>query len=322
MDINSIEMKCGRKMLLDLESNELPLKDWVEKNKDDVESFLSTNGILLIRGLEITSEDFGDTLGSLFGGELLSYTYRSTPRTELKNNIYTATEYHPSEVIPQHNENAYSNVWPMRIGFLSVTPASKMGNTPISDSRVAYQEIPAEIREEFERKKIMYVRNYSNVDLPWTEVFQTEEKSVVESYCRANNIEFEWTDQGLRTKQVNQATIAHPMTREMLWFNQAHLFHASSLDEDLREGLIALMGEENLPRNTYFGDGTPIDEAHLSLIREVYEKTKFSFQWEKNDLLLLDNMLFTHGREPFEGPRKTLVGMARAYNPEQDLEPA
>lgn len=322
MDIDSIQMKCGRKMLLHEKSNDLPLKGWVEKNKDDVESFLSTNGILLIRGLEIGSEDFGDTLSSLFGGELLSYTYRSTPRTELKNNIYTATEYHPSEVIPQHNENAYSNVWPMRIGFLCVIPASKMGNTPISDSRVAYQEIPEEIREEFERKKIMYVRNYSNVDLPWTEVFQTEDKNVLERYCRANNIEYEWTDQGLRTKQVNQATIAHPITKEMLWFNQAHLFHASSLDEDLREGLVALMGEENLPRNTYFGDGTPIDEAHLSVIREVYEKTKFSFQWEKNDLLLLDNMLFTHGREPFEGTRQTLVGMACAYRAEQDLEPA
>ena len=88
MDIDSIQMKCGRKMLLHEKSNDLPLKGWVEKNKDDVESFLSTNGILLIRGLEIGSEDFGDTLSSLFGGELLSYTYRSTPRTELKNNIY------------------------------------------------------------------------------------------------------------------------------------------------------------------------------------------------------------------------------------------
>lgn len=322
MDIDSIQMECGRKMLLHEENNQLPIEAWVDKNKSDIESFLSTNGILLIRGLRINSEEFGAVLAGLFGEELLSYTYRSTPRTELKNNIYTATEYHPSQVIPQHNENAYSNVWPMRIGFLCVTPASKMGNTPISDSHIAYQEIPVEIREEFERKGIMYVRNYSNVDLPWTEVFQTEEKSVVEKYCNDNNIDFEWTSNGLRTKQVNQASITHPVTRQKLWFNQAHLFHVSSLEKDLREGLVALLGEDNLPRNTYFGDGTPIDEGHLSVIRDVYEKTKFSFQWEKNDLLLLDNMLFTHGREPFEGPRKTLVGMAQSYSPKQSLETA
>lgn len=320
MNVESIEMLCGRKMLLQVENNELPLPDWVDNHKNDIENYLSTNGVLLIRGLNITSEEFGLVLTALFGEELLSYTYRSTPRTELKNNIYTATEYHPSQAIPQHNENAYSNAWALRIGFLSVIPAQKGGNTPLSESHVAYQEIPREIRDEFERKKIMYVRNYSNVDLPWTEVFQTNDKKIVETYCQDNNISFEWTTQGLRTKQVNQATIAHPITGEMLWFNQAHLFHVSSLQEELREGLVALLGEENLPRNTYFGDGTSIPESYLDVIRRVYEETKFSFQWQKNDLLLLDNMLYTHGREPFEGPRKTLVGMARSYK--SNLEPA
>lgn len=321
MDLDRIQMLCGRPMLLDAANDGLPLMDWVEKNKEEVEDYLTSQGILLVRGLEISSEEFGSVLTGLFGEELLTYTYRSTPRTEVKNNIYTATEYHPSQVIPQHNENAYSHAWPMRIGFLSVTPAQKMGNTPISDSRVAYQEIPKEIRDEFERKNIMYVRNYSNVDLPWTEVFQTESKSEVEAYCRAHDISYEWTTGGLRTRQINQASIAHPITGEMLWFNQAHLFHVSSLEEDLREGLVALLGEENLPRNTFYGDGTRIDEAHLDIIREVYERTKFTFQWQKNDLLLLDNMLYTHGREPFEGPRKTLVGMARGYTVKKGLQP-
>ena len=320
MNVDSIQMLCGRKMLLQVENNGLSLQDWIAQNKTAVEEYVTNNGLLLIRGLDIPSEEFGNVLTDLFGDLMLRHPPRSTPRTEVKNNIYTATEYHPSQWIPQHNENAYSNAWAMRIGFLSVTPAQKQGNTPLSDSREAYREIPAEIRDEFERKKIMYVRNYSNVDLPWTEVFQTEDKNEVEAYCRKNDITYEWTDMGLRTKQTNQATIAHPVTGEMLWFNQAHLFHVSSLEEELKEGLIALLGEENLPRNTYFGDGTPIDEAHLNIIREVYDRTKFTFQWQKSDLLLLDNMLYTHGREPFEGPRKTLVGMAKSYQP--NLEPA
>lgn len=201
----------------------------------------------------------------------------------------------------------------MRIGFLCLQPATKMGNTPLSDSRVAYQQIPAEIREEFERKGVMYVRNYSHIDLPWQEVFQTDDRLVVEDYCRKNNIDVEWTETGLRTRQVNIASITHPVTKEKLWFNQAHLFHVSSLGKEIQEDLISLLGEENLPRNAYFGDGSPIDVEALNVIRNVYERTKFSFQWEKNDLLLLDNMLFTHGREPYEGPRKIVVGMAKEY---------
>lgn len=312
-----IQLISGRKMLLQVEDNQPASIDWVERNKSAIDEFLTAHGAILIRGLRIqSSEQFRDILKILFEEDLASYTYRSTPRTELVDNVYTATEYHPSEVIPQHSENSYAASWPMRIGFLCMTPAVKMGNTPIADNRLVYQEIPKEIRDEFERKKIMYVRNYSKIDLPWQEVFQTQNKEVVEKYCQENNMQFEWTkDGGLRTKQVNQASLSHPITGEMLWFNQAHLFHVSSLESELAESLLELLGEENLPRNTYFGDGTPIDAEALSTIRKAYDKFKFSFKWEKSDLLLLDNMLFTHGREPFEGPRQVFVGMARVYSP-------
>ncbi|MCC9019507.1 MULTISPECIES: TauD/TfdA family dioxygenase [Flavobacterium] len=316
MNLDDIKIISGKKMLLEIDTSYNNPLIWAEENKKDVENFLSTSGALLIRGLNINgSIEFGQVLKSLFGEELVNYTYRSTPRTEVNNNVYTATEYHASEIIPQHNENAYSNAWPMRIGFVCMVPAAKMGNTPISDSRVAYNEIPKEIREEFERKKIMYVRNYSDMDLPWQEVFQTDTKAEVEKFCKDNRIDYQWTANGLRTKQVNQASILHPVTNEKLWFNQAHLFHLSSLDIELQEGLIELLGEENIPRNTFFGDGTPIDVEALTVIRDVYERTKFTFDWKKQDLLLLDNMLYTHGREPYEGTRQVLVGMAKKYSP-------
>lgn len=316
MNTQNIEQLSGIKMLYNVENKNISALDWANEHKEKVQSFIEKNGALLIRGLNnVEDNEFGYLLSLLFGGELIDYTYRSTPRTELKNKVYTATEYPHSEWIPQHNEKAYSNKWPARIGLMCKVKATKMGNTPISDSRVAYNEIPAEIREEFERKKIMYVRNYANIDLPWTEVFQTKSKSEVEAYCNSNNIQTEWTSNGLRTKQINKASLVHPFTQDKLWFNQAHLFHISNLDSELREGLVALLGEENLPRNTYFGDGTPIDPAALDIIRKVYEKTKVSFDWQENDLVLLDNMLYTHGREPYEGKRKVLVGMALEQNP-------
>ncbi|MEM9338701.1 MAG: TauD/TfdA family dioxygenase [Bacteroidota bacterium] len=315
MDITKIKPLLGLDMLYNVEDENSSPLEWANENKEEVKAFVEKTGVLLIRGFKnIDENDFGSILSLLFGGELIDYAYRSTPRTELKNNVYTATEYHHSEWIPQHNEKAYSNKWPTRIGLVCKVKADKMGNTPISDSRIAYNEIPAEIREEFERKNVMYVRNYSDIDLPWKEVFQTESKDEVEAFCKKNNILAEWTPNGLRTKQINKASLVHPFTKEKLWFNQAHLFHVSNLDSELREGLIAVLGEENLPRNTYFGDGTPIDPAALDVIRGVYEKTKVSFDWLENDLLLLDNMLYTHGREPFEGKRKVLVGMANEYS--------
>ena len=312
IDVSELERVGGMPLVLHVESNGLNAMNWVEEYRDDVSRLLDVNGAVLIRGLKVPgSTQFGKMLSGLFGGELIEYTYRSTPRTALRGNIYTATEYPATEVIPQHNENAYARHWPMRIGFLCVLPAETGGETPIGDSREVYKRLPAEIREKFEAKNVMYVRNYSSLDLPWTEVFQTEDKAQVEAFCQANDMTYEWLEgDTLRTSQVNPASITHPRTGEKVWFNQAHLFHVSSLSPEMAQALIDSMGEARLPRNTYYGDGSPIEPEALAVIRAAYEETKVTFPWQRNDLLLLDNVLFTHGRTAYTGPRKVLVGMA------------
>ncbi len=289
--------------------------DWAVANKDEVEATLREQGAMLIRGLKInSSKQFSQLLKTLFDGELLQYTYRSTPRTEFKGNVYTATEYHADQEIAQHNENAYANRWPLRLGFFCMLPAQTGGQTPIADSREIYRQIPKDIREEFERKGVKYIRNYSEIDLPWSEVFGTEDKQQVEQFCHDNRLTVQWTDNnGLRTTQVNPATQLHPHQQVKVWFNQAHLFHVSNLNPELAANLISTLGEENLPRNTTFGDDSPIDNDYLRIIREIYQQQKIAFDWQKSDVMLLDNMLFTHGRETYTGPRKILVGMARPY---------
>lgn len=298
-------------LLLEIEADKDAL-DWAEECQQEIRNLIETNGAVLVRGLNIFgSAQFGAILSTLFGADLLEYVYRSTPRTEMRGNVYTATEYPASQVIPQHNENSYSRHWPNRIGFMCILPAQAGGETPITDSRAVYQMLPQSLRDKFEERGVLYVRNYSSLDLPWSVVFQTTNRSEVEAYCTANDLDYEWFEKdGLRTRQINSATAVHPLTGEKLWFNQAHLFHASSLGKEIAETLLSSIGEENLPRNSYYGDGSPIEPEALEQIRAAYERNKISFCWQKNDLLLLDNMLFAHGRESYRGPRKVLVGMA------------
>jgi alpha-ketoglutarate-dependent taurine dioxygenase len=117
-------------------------------------------------------------------------------------------------------------------------------------------------------------------------------------------------DKQLRTSQVCQAVIEHPTTGEMVWFNQAHLFHVSSLEQDVRSFLQSTSGG-NEPRNAFFGDGSEIDEAMLDHVRSVYENEKVTFPWQRGDVLILDNILKAHGRKPYRGPRQIVVGMGR-----------
>lgn len=309
----------GRPLILQVDQNGAKTLDWAAENREHIERLLQANGALLIRGLKfVGSQQFGSVLATLFGSELLEYVYRSTPRTELRGNVYTATEYHPDLHIPQHNENAYSNRWAMRLGFLCTLPSTTGGATPICGSAKVYEQIPDAIRERFERHGVLYVRNYSEIDLHWKVVFQTDDRSAVEDFCRANHLEWEWLDgDRLKTRQVNQASAVHPVTGARVWFNQAHLFHVSSLEPEIRDQMLSVLPESDLPRNTYYGDGSPIEAETLQQIREIYARNMFSFEWQRNDLLLVDNMLFSHGREPYSGNRQVLVGMARPIDADQ-----
>ncbi|HEY0096727.1 MAG TPA: TauD/TfdA family dioxygenase, partial [Archangium sp.] len=232
--------------------------------------------------------------------------------------IYTSTEYPADQQIPFHTEMSYTSTWPMKIGFMSVIVAATGGETPIADSRRVYERIPAGIRQRFEDQGVLYVRNYTPwMDVPWQTVFQATTREEVDRFCADAGIEAEWVDEDhLRTRQVCQGVASHPVTGEKVWMNQAHLFHVSSLDPAMVEILLEDFGEENLPRNTYYGDGSPIEPEAFAAIREAYDAEALLFPWEKDDVLLLDNMLMAHSRSPFTGDRRVVVGMAEAYRPD------
>ncbi|MBA3712217.1 MAG: amino acid adenylation domain-containing protein [Pyrinomonadaceae bacterium] len=299
-------------LVIQPDTESINLITWAGSNREFIETELLKHGALLFRGFRLGPDTEFEQFIAAISGELLEYSYRSTPRTQVNGRIYTSTEYPHDQSIPLHNEMSYSSSWPMKIWFSCVKSAEQGGETPIADSRKVYQRINPTIRERFADKGVMYVRNYGDgLDLSWQNVFQTENKSDVEEFCRKAGIEFEWTSNNrLRTRQLCQAVATHPKVGEMVWFNQAHLFHISSLEADIRESLLSSFRAEDLPRNAYYGDGSQIEDDVLDEIRDVYRQEQVVFPWQEGDILMLDNMLMAHGRAPFVGSRKVLVGMA------------
>ena len=290
----------------------LSLVGWLATNRASVVDKLQTTGALLFRDFSLLAiGGFEDALKEI-AGELVDYSYRSTPRTQVSGRIYTSTAYPAHQTIPLHNEMSYSRQWPMVIGFFCVEPAREGGETPLADSRRVFAKIDPAIREEFSRKQVMYVRNYGDeLDLSWREVFQTNSRAEVEEYCARAGMTVDWRgENGLRTSQVCQAVARHRVTGEMVWFNQAHLFHISSLGSEVRSSLQS-EAAGNEPRNAFYGDGTEIDDAALNHIRAVYESETTTFPWQRGDVLILDNMLTAHGRKPYRGSRQIVVGMGR-----------
>jgi alpha-ketoglutarate-dependent taurine dioxygenase len=299
----------------------IDLKTWASSNQPFIQAELLKYGAILFRDFHLQTVEEFEAFIQAICGEALEYRYRASPRSQVAGRIYTSTDYPPEHSIFPHNEHAYSPTFPLKIFFFCQTPAPEGGKTPIGSCRNILKRIDPQIRDRFIAKKVMYMRNFGDgFGLPWQTVFQTTEKAGVEEYCRKNGLEFEWkSGDRLRTRQVGPAICKHPQTGETVWFNHGTFFHVTTLAPTIQNALLANFKEEDLPTNTYYGDGTPIEPEVLEHLRDCYQQEMVIFPWEKGDVLILDNMLAVHARQPFSGFRKVLVGMAEALN-SKDVE--
>jgi non-ribosomal peptide synthetase component F len=304
--------------LLEPEREDIDLVEWAATNREFVHTNLLAHGALLFRGFDVTTvsdfERFAESLCPALFGE-----YGDLPREELGGKVYGSTPYPADETILFHNESSHMHRWPMLIWFYCVKAAVRGGESPIVDCRKIYLRLEPTLRQKFQDEGLMYVRNFTpGLDVSWQEFFHTSERSAVEDYCRQASIDFEWTsNDGLRTRQVCPAIVKHPQSGETVFFNQLQLHHVSCLAAPVRESLLSMMREEDLPRNVYYGDGSKIENSVIDQLLKLYRQTAVSFIWQEQDILMLNNMLVAHSRNPFVGERKIVVALGELVTQEQ-----
>lgn len=290
------------------------LIELIEARRDWLDAQLAHHGGVLFRGFEVKVAEEFQRVALAVTPELKPYVEGQSPRQKVNGNVYTSTEYPPQYPITMHSELSYAKTPPNRILFYCNVQPQVGGETPIADCRRIYREMDADLRSKFESKGVLYVKNMhgdpQGLGKSWMEHFETSDRSIVEGYMRANEIDFEWAaDNTLRTKALRPAVRQHAVTGETVWYNQANLWHVSNFEPRRREQLMRLCGEANLPTHAYFGDGSPISDAELDQVRGVMNRVSVVFPWQQGDVLVLDNILSAHGRRPYQGPRKILVAM-------------
>lgn len=293
------------------------LFSWASNHKALILEKLYHHGAILFRGFQISTPEKMAAFIEIISGGTLAYQERSTPRTSIAGNIYTATDYPASQRIFPHNENSYQSQWPMKLFFQCIIPPEQGGETPLIDTRKVYQRIKPEIRQAFLDRDFLIVRNFNEeMGLNWPHVFGTRDRRSVEAYCQARDITVEWKPKGgLRTRTRRPAVRIHPMSGASCWFNHGTFFHVTTLDPSIAETIRRTVPEENLPSQTYYGDGSPIEADVIQHLRDCYEREMVMFPWQRGDLLMVDNMLTAHARTPFKGERKVLVAMADPHGP-------
>jgi alpha-ketoglutarate-dependent taurine dioxygenase len=288
---------------------------WATERRRPIREHLLRHGGILFRGFTRGSVATFRSFIAAVSDEPLPYVEGTSPRHEVGDRVYTSTDYPAHQRIPMHNELSYSTTFPLRIFFHCLVPPASGGATPVADCRNVYQRISPALRERLEERDYLYVRHFDpDIGLGWRQAFQTDDRAAVERYCADNDIELAWgTGEELTTRQRRPVSAAHPETGEMTWFNHLTFFNVSTLDPMVAQALLS-MGKENLPNNTYYGDGAEIEPAALDELRAAYDAETVVIPWQEGDILMLDNMLVAHGREAYRPPRQIVVGMAEQWS--------
>ena len=296
------DLRSGKPPLLQVES---------APDRQAIRAFVAEHGSLLVRGLGLRdAAEAGAVFRQL--GDLREEKEAFASRTPYGQGVYSASKWPANQQMCMHHELSYALDPPGLMLFACLVPPTTGGATPVADAAAVLAALPPELIGRFERLGWLLVRNYNDdIGASFADAFGTEDRDAIESYCRAYEIQFEWKGGGaLRTWQRRPAIVTHPRTGRRCWFNQVAFLSEWTMAPELREYLVDEYGADGLPFNTRFGNGDPIEADVVRVINEVYEAHTVRERWQAGDLLVVDNIRAAHGREPFEGPREVVVGLA------------
>ena len=285
---------------------------WAAAHRNKLRTMVAVHGSVLVRGLGL--HDAAQT-GAVFrrlAASLMPEREAFAPRLSYPGGVYSATPWPPNQQMCMHHELSYTLEFPGLMMFACLTAPASGGATTVSDSPTVLGALPADLVQRFEREGWMLVRNYNeDFGASVEQAFGTADRGEIERYCRANATEFQWQPDGtLRTWQRRSAVVRHPVTRQRCWFNQIAFLNERTMDPEVRDYLADLYGEDGLPFTTRFGNGDPIGEDIVELLNQTYEVCTKREPWQAGDLLLVDNIRTAHSREPYEGAREVLAGLA------------
>jgi alpha-ketoglutarate-dependent taurine dioxygenase len=288
---------------------------WAAERRDALRAVVADHGSVLVRGLGLRdAAEVAAVFQRLTTTGLMTEREAFAARQVYSDGVYSSSKWPPNQPMCMHHELSYTLEFPGMMLFACLGAPSAGGATGVADSPTVLNALPPQLVQRFEREGWLLTRTYNeDIGASYADAFGTDDRAAVESYCRANAIEFEWQPDGeLRTRQRRSAVVRHPITGQRCWFNQIAFLNEWTMDPEVHEYLVDVYGEDGLPFNTRFGNGDPISQDVVELLTAIYDAHTAREPWQAGDLMLVDNIRSAHSREAFEGPREVLVGMADA----------
>jgi len=312
----------------------------LKERADAVQEALARHGALLFRGFAVEGPEDFERLARAIDDDLKRDYMGTSPRGAVSGSVFNASELPDYYPIPQHCEMSFCAQPPRRVFFCCLQPpAEGSGETPLCDFRAVWRDLDPGVRSRFEEGGLRIVRNYAGPDAgeptdptqlkPWPEMFGTTDRQAVEERCRAEGFEPEWLEGGaLRLISTQPVGRPHPVTGEMAWHNHVTTFHVGTAAAEYERiarlrpterhrGLLRMAREldrqlrarppEERGMHCTRADGSEIPDEDLDHVRDVVWSHLVVEPWRRGDVVAIDNHSVSHGRLPYEGPRRIAV---------------
>jgi alpha-ketoglutarate-dependent taurine dioxygenase len=296
---------------------------WMADNHEAIEATLLSFGAIVWRGFPLADTD--DFLAAMarFTTYAKGYAGGTSNRKPIKGAAMEATRTPPDVYIQLHQEMSYMPGSPRALAFYCKHAPESGGETVICDMRGLLEELPEATRRKLEQLGARYVRNLRSAEVEdwradpeirhatWQYWFDSDDRQEVSAKLTERGTQYRWNEDGSLTFWNNEpATTLHPVTGDLLYFNQlnSQIQNAWTIGKERADMFDRLYGDHtDRPYSVSFGNGEPFTEEDYLVARDLFEGRKIAFAWRSGDIMLLDNRLVAHGRHPFTGERDVQV---------------
>ena len=188
--------------------------DWAAEHRDTLRAVVAEHGAVVVRGLGLHDAAEITAVFQRLATTLMIEKEAFARRQVYADGVYSSATWPANQPMCMHHELSYRLEVPSLLMFACLSAPTRGGATAVSDSPTVLDALPKDLAERFERDGWLLTRSYNDeIGATLAEAFGTEDRGAIESYCRANAIEFAWQPDGeLRTRQRRSAVVHHPIT--------------------------------------------------------------------------------------------------------------
>lgn len=312
------------------------LEKWIKNNRKYIHEKLNSIGGILFRGFDIkTAHDF-EKIAKLIDKNLCtSHPFDGGARMWLTKYIYEAdiTEYTSAPLpVPFHNEDSYIPYLPSTLMFCCIKPAEFGGESIISDCRKVFSSLPLNLQKKYSAKTIKMTFAHSdslflvNSCIPKNE---EEIKKFAKKYGASNckrigedETEFTFdvpavikTKNHKQTSYIGRVHFADYLTFALDIFlsyrSRKKFSHRvmmcwliiQCIAKHFRDVGASYFKANKRRHWCTFGNNEPIPLSDQIKITFAFWRNSVTFPLESSDILVLNNLLISHGRLPYKGKR-------------------